>query len=52
MTQLVRRHCSLYIPLRQEFYTVHGNDALYVAQNFYHTTGVLKWFGKGFKNGK
>lgn len=36
---------------RGEFYSVHGNDARYVAQNFYHTTSVLKWFGRGYKSG-
>ncbi|RKP10741.1 muts-like protein 2-like protein [Thamnocephalis sphaerospora] len=34
-----------------EFYSVHGDDALYVAHNVYKTTGVLKYFGGSVATG-
>ncbi|KAG1666042.1 hypothetical protein FOA52_006916 [Chlamydomonas sp. UWO 241] len=30
---------------RKGFYTVHGDDALYVARTFYKTTAVVKYYG-------
>ncbi|KAF8531333.1 DNA mismatch repair protein MSH2 [Gautieria morchelliformis] len=48
---LEQREDTIRLFDRGDFYTIHGNDARYVAQNFYHTTSVLKWFGRGYKNG-
>ena len=30
----------------QGFYSVHGEDALFVARQFYKTTAVVKYLGK------
>ncbi|KAF8582578.1 DNA mismatch repair protein [Ramaria rubella] len=49
--RLDQREDTIRLFDRTEYYTAHGNDARYVAQHFYHTTSVLKWFGRGFKNG-
>ncbi|KAG1678939.1 DNA mismatch repair protein Msh2 [Nymphon striatum] len=32
---------------RNEYYTVHGQDALFCAKEIYKTTSVLKYFGSG-----
>ncbi|CAG8441467.1 12905_t:CDS:10 [Cetraspora pellucida] len=34
-----------------EYYSVHGDDALYIAQNVYKTTSVIKYLGGNFKTG-
>ncbi|KAF8508246.1 DNA mismatch repair protein [Hysterangium stoloniferum] len=49
--RLEQREDTIRLFERPEYYTLHGNDARYVAQHFYHTTSVLKWFGRGYKNG-
>lgn len=38
---------SLPLPstLFQTFYTAHGDNALFIARNFYKTTAVLKYYG-------
>ncbi|RIB23812.1 putative DNA mismatch repair protein MSH2 [Gigaspora rosea] len=34
-----------------EFYSIHGDDALYIAQNVYKTTSVIKYLGGNVKTG-
>ncbi len=37
------QHCMRSL---QGFYSVHGEDALFVARQFYKTTAVVKYLGK------
>ncbi|KIJ24074.1 hypothetical protein M422DRAFT_39300 [Sphaerobolus stellatus SS14] len=49
--RLEQRDDTIRLFDRGDYYTLHGNDARYVAQNFYHTSSVLKWFGRGYRSG-
>eukprot|EP00123_Amoebidium_parasiticum_P014198 comp22389_c2_seq1/m.33400 comp22389_c2_seq1/g.33400 ORF comp22389_c2_seq1/g.33400 comp22389_c2_seq1/m.33400 type:complete len:920 (-) comp22389_c2_seq1:572-3331(-) len=34
---------------KQEYYTVHGKDAHFIAKDYFHTNAVIKYFGAGDK---
>ena len=37
----------MFIILCQEYYTVHGVDANFVAKEMFKSEGVLRYFGQG-----
>lgn len=41
-----RDACSHSAACLQGFYSVHGEDALFIARQFYKTTAVVKYLGK------
>ncbi len=45
----IRSKCAFKLQITavlQGFYSVHGEDALFVARQFYKTTAVVKYLGK------
>ena len=33
--------------LKQDYYTVHGDDAMFAVKEIYHSMSVVKYFGSG-----
>ena len=37
--------CYVYLPF-QDYYTVHGQDAIFAAKEIFRSMGVVKYWGK------